>query len=108
MRNFLKIYKIEYKVIFEATRIVIKYQLCVKTNSCVFNCKPDNKNRNPEDFDFLWLWSKKVHFLCVFMAIKFQLSLVIIFMAFYDCVRTLPSHQNPYPISAELCAVCLT
>ena len=33
----------------EATRIVIKYQLCVKINSCVFNCKPDNKNRNPEN-----------------------------------------------------------
>ena len=33
----------------EATRIVIKYQLCVKTNSCGFNCKPDNKNRNPEN-----------------------------------------------------------
>ena len=30
-------------------RIVIKYQLCVKTNSCGFNCKPDNKNRNPEN-----------------------------------------------------------
>ena len=29
----------------EATRIVIKYQLCVKTNSCVFNCKLGNKYR---------------------------------------------------------------
>ena len=25
----------------------------------------------------------------IFMAIKFELSLVITFMAFYDCVRTL-------------------
>ena len=33
----------------ESTRILIKYQLCVKTNSCGFNCKPDNKNRNPEN-----------------------------------------------------------
>ena len=24
-------------------------ELCVKTNSCVFKCKPDNKNRNPEN-----------------------------------------------------------
>ena len=31
------------------TRIVIKYQLFVKTNSWGFNCKPDNKNRNPEN-----------------------------------------------------------
>ena len=28
----------------EATRIVIKYQLRVKINSRVFNCKLDNKN----------------------------------------------------------------
>ena len=35
--------------VLEATRIVIKYQLCVKTNSCVFNCKLDNKNINPEN-----------------------------------------------------------
>ena len=33
----------------EASRIVITYQLCVKTNSCVYNCKPDNKNKNPEN-----------------------------------------------------------
>ena len=33
----------------EATRIVIKYQLCVNTNSCVFNCTLDNINRNPEN-----------------------------------------------------------
>ena len=33
----------------EATRIGIKYQLCVKKTSCGFNCKPDNKNRNPEN-----------------------------------------------------------
>ena len=42
-------------------------------------------------YDFLWLWSKKVHFLWLFIAIKFELSFVITFMAFYDCVRTL--HQ---------------
>ena len=35
--------------VLEATRIMIKYQLCVKTNSCVFNCKQDIKNRNPEN-----------------------------------------------------------
>ena len=40
-------------------------------------------------YDFLWLWSKKVHFLWLFIAIKFKLSLVITFMAFYDYVRTL-------------------
>ena len=39
----------------------------------------------------LWLWSKKVYFLWLFIAIKFELSLVITFMAFYDCVRTLQS-----------------
>ena len=33
----------------EATRIVIKYQLCVNTNSCVFNSTLDNKNINPEN-----------------------------------------------------------
>ena len=33
----------------EATRNVIKYQPCVKTNSCVFNFKPANKIRNPEN-----------------------------------------------------------
>ena len=32
---------------------------------------------------------KKVHFLWLFVAIKFELSLVITFMAFHDCVRTL-------------------
>ena len=32
---------------------------------------------------------KKGPFLWLFLAIKFQLSLVITFMAFYDCVRTL-------------------
>ena len=36
-------------IALEATRIVITYRLCVKTNSCVFNCKPDNENRNPEN-----------------------------------------------------------
>ena len=35
--------------VLEATRIMIKYQRCVKTNSCVFNCKLDNKNGNPEN-----------------------------------------------------------
>ena len=32
---------------------------------------------------------KKDPFLWLFMAIKFELSLVVTFMAFYDCVRTL-------------------
>ena len=32
---------------------------------------------------------KKGLFLWLFMAIKFELSVVITFMAFYDCVRTL-------------------
>ena len=32
-------------------------------------------------------------FLWLFMAIKFELSLVITFMAFYDCVRTLQITQ---------------
>ena len=40
----------------ETTRIVIKYQLCVKTNSCGFNCKPDNKTEIQKIYDFLWLW----------------------------------------------------
>ena len=37
-------------------------------------------------------FGKKGPFLCLFMAIKIELSLVITFMAFYDCVRTL--HLN--------------
>ena len=57
MRNFLKPTKLNINSfllplslhcsakVLEATRIVTKYQLCVKTNSC----KLDNKNRNPEN-----------------------------------------------------------
>ena len=37
-----------------------------------------------------------------FMAIKFQLSLVITFMAFYDCVRTLFS----FPLHKKLFYKC--
>ena len=36
-------------VVLPQSASVIKYQLCVKTNSCGFNCKPDIKNRNPEN-----------------------------------------------------------
>ena len=49
-------------------------------------------------YDLLWLWSKMVHFLWLFMAIKFELSLVITFMAFYDCVRTLHAVCQIYHI----------
>ena len=39
----------------EATRIVIKYQLCqpvCKTNSCVFNCKLNKKTEIQKVYDF--------------------------------------------------------
>ena len=39
---------------------------------------------------------KKGPFLWLFMAIKFYLSLVITFMAFYDCVRTLTSTSTKH------------
>ena len=46
--NNVQVFVVLPQSALEATKIVIKYQLCVKTNSCGFNCKPDNKNRNPE------------------------------------------------------------
>ena len=53
----------------EATRIVIKYQLCqpvCKTNSCVFNCKLNKKQKSRKFMTLV----KKVHFLWLFIAIK--------------------------------------
>ena len=57
-------------------------------------------------YDFLWLWSKKVHFLWLFMAIKFELSLVITFMAFYDEPCTYVSHYIERFISNNI-KICL-
>ena len=54
----------------EATRIVIKYQLCVKTNSCVFNCKLDNKNGNPENLLLFMALVKKGPFFIAFYGDK--------------------------------------
>ena len=45
----MQVFVVLTQSISQATRIVIKYQLCVKTNSCGLNCKPDNKNSNPEN-----------------------------------------------------------
>ena len=44
---------------------------------------------------------KKGPFLWLFMAIKFELSLVITFMAFYDCVRTLVCILYAYIINPK-------
>ena len=77
----------------ETTRIVIKYQLCVKTKSCVFNCKPKNhKNRNPENVWLFMALVKKGPFLWLFIAIKFKLSLSLLwlFMTAYEpCISVL-------------------
>ena len=54
----------------EATRILTKYELCVKTNSGVSNCKPDEKQKSRKFMTFMAL-VKKFPFL---MAIKFELS----------------------------------
>ena len=54
-----------------------------------------NKTEIQKMYDFLWIWSKKVHFLWLFMAIKFELSLVVTFMAAYEpCGRFVKSDSH--------------
>ena len=79
--------------VLEATRIVIKYQLCVTTNSCVFNCKPDNKNRNPEN---VWLFMALVKKGQFFMAFSGHKISIIISYHFYGFLwlRTNPVYKN--------------